>query len=370
MLIYLIIFLYCLFFHYVAYRVKNKVAKYFLVFFPLICLAFLAGLRDYGVGTDTTYYSKAYFDDARHAQGIGDLLNNNNVHISNKGYLFLNYLGTMMMSHIFIEWFLTELLILVCTYLAVMKISIFYKINLAIFSLLYLFAFYNMSLNLMRQMCAISLCLMSYSYLLEKKYIRVGLLLLVAMTFHTTAAIFLLVFAYHHWAGTNHKKLLFTAITGAMALGILLYYQLLMLLGSLGVFSKIYMERYGLNSQFEGERVPYAFVVVALVIYVGIYMSYRKKILKDDEHYFLLLTHTTFTILMTLNVLVNTLIRISYYFYAMDIVFMAVLLSSRKMHIGYKLALSLVIVFMWLYSYMYLNGNATYPYRSQILGIY
>ena len=370
MAIYLIIFLYSIFFHYVAYRVKNQVAKYCFVFFPLLCLALLAGLRDYGVGTDTLFYSKAYFDDARQAHGIGDLLNNNNIHISNKGYLFLNYVGAMMMSNIFIEWFLTEALILTCSYIAVIKISKFYQINLAIFSLLYLFAFYNMSLNLMRQMCAISMCLLAYAYLLERKHVITVLLMLVAITFHTTAAIFLLAFAYHYWAGTKHKKLLFTAISGAMTIGILLYYQLLKILGSLGVFSKVYMERYGLNSQYGGERVPYAFVVVALVIYIGIYMSYRKKILKDDEHYFLLLIHTTFTVLMTLNVLVNTLIRISYYFYAVDIVFMAILLTSRKMHLGYKLALSSVIVFMWLYSYMYLNGNATYPYRSQILGIY
>lgn len=370
MAIYLIIFLYSIFFHYVAYKVKNQVAKYCFVFFPLLCLAFLAGARDYGVGTDTLLYSKEYFNDALHAQGIGDLLKNNNIHISNKGYLFLNYLGVQIMSNIFIAWFLTELLILTCTYLAVMKISRFYQIHLAVFSVLYLFAFYNVSFNLMRQMCAISICLLSYAYLLEKKYIVTGVLFLLSITFHTSAVIFLLVFVYHYWMDTKRKKLLFAAISGAMALGILLYYQLLMILGRFGVFTKVYMERYGLNSQFEGERVPYAFVVVALTIYVGIWLSYKYQLLKDDENYFLLLTHTTFTILMTLNVLVNTLIRVSYYFYALDIVFMGILLTSKKMHIGYKIAFVSVIVFMWFYSYMYLNGNATYPYRSQILGIY
>lgn len=370
MLIYLITFIYCLFFHYMAYRVKNKVAKYCLVFIPLIGLAFLAGLRDYGVGTDTLYYSKAYFDDARHAHDLGDLLKNDNINISNKGYLFLNYLGALMMSHIFMEWFLTELLILICTYLAVIRISRHYAINLAIFSLLYLFAFYNMSLNLMRQMCAMSICLLSYSYLIEKKNVIAFLLVALAMTFHTSSGLFLLVFVYRYLSDTKYKKLVFVIIIGAISLSIFLYYQLLMLLGQLGLFTKIYMERYGVNSQFEGLRVPYAFVAVAVVIYFGIYLSYLKKLLTDSENYVILLIHTTFTILMFLNVLVETLIRLSLYFYVLDIVLMAVLLTSKKMHIGYKLFLPVVLIFMWLYSYMYLNGHATYPYKSQILGIY
>lgn len=370
MLIYLLSFLYCIFFHYVAYRVKNKVAKYCLVFIPLVWLAFLAGWRDYGVGTDTLIYSKAYFDDARQARDIGDLLKNNNINISNKGYLFLNYLGTQFMSHIFIEWFLTELLILVCTYLAVIRISRYYKINLAIFSLLYLFAFYNASLNLMRQMCAISICLLAYSYLLDKNRLVAVVLFIVALTFHTSAAIFLLAFAYHAWADTRHKKLLLTAVVGSLSLGILLYYQLLKLLGSFGVFSKVYMERYGMGSQFEGMRVPYAFIGVALTIFVGIFLSYRSKLLKESEHFFLLLVHTTFTILMSLNFMADTLIRISYYFYALVLVLMSSLLTSRKMPIGYKVALPSVIIFMWLYNYMYLNGNETNPYKSLILGIY
>lgn len=370
MLIYLITFLYCLFFHYVAYRVNNRVAKYCLVFLPLIGLAFLAGLRDYGVGTDTLVYSKSYFNDACHAHGFDDLLKNSNIHISNKGYLFLNYIGVQLFSHIFIVWFLTELLILICTYLAVMRISKSYQINMALFSLLYLFAFYNPSLNLMRQTCATSICLLSFSYLLEKKSVKAFVLLMIAITFHTSAAIFLLAFAYWHFSDSKYKNLLFFIVCCTILVGISFYYQLLKILGKYGVFSKVYMERYGLNSQFEGERVPFAFMGVATVIYIGIIMSYKKRVLTDSENFFLLLIHTSFVLLMSLNFLVGTLIRVSYYFYALDLMMMAVLLTSRKIHIGYKILLPLVIIFMWLYNYMYLNGNATYPYKSQILGIY
>ncbi len=370
MLIYLFSFVYCIFFHYVAYRMKNKVAKYVLVFVPLIWLAFLAGVRDYGVGTDTMVYSKAYFDDARHAHGIDDLLNNENKTISNKGYLFLNYFGTLLMSHIFIEWFLTELLFLVCAYLAVIRLTKYFQINLALFSVLFLFAFYNPSLNLMRQMCAISVCLLSFSFMIENKRVIAIMLLLAAITFHTSSAVFILAFAYWFLSDTKHKVLLYSSVCGGMLLGIAFFFWLLKILGSLGVFSKVYMERYGIGSQFEGERVPFAFMGVAAVILIGVLISYSKKVLTDSENFFLLLIHTTFMILMSLNFLVGTLIRISYYFYALDLVIMAFLLTSRKIHIAYKMLLPMTIIFMWLYNFMYLNGNSTYPYRSQILGIY
>lgn len=370
MLIYLVAFLYCLFFHYVAFRVNNRIAKYCLVFLPLIGLTFMAGLRDYGVGTDTLVYSKSYFNDACQAHGFGDLLKNSNIHISNKGYLFLNYIGVQLLSHISVVWFLTELLILVCTYLAVMRLSKSYQINMALFSLLYLFAFYNPSLNLMRQMCAISICLFSFSFMMEEKRVIAIALLLVAITFHTSSAVFLLAFAYWYLSDTKHKTLLFFTVCGGLLLGIALFYQLLKILGNMGIFSKVYMERYGMNSQFEGERVPYAFMGVAGIMLIGVLLSYWKKVLSSSENFFLLMIHTTFMLLMSLNILVGTLIRISFYFYALDMVFMAVLLTSRKIHMGYKILLPLVVVFMWFYSYIYLNGNSTYPYKSQILGIY
>lgn len=370
MFVYLLSFIYCIFFHYVAYRMKNKMAKYVLVFAPLIWLAFLAGVRDYGVGTDTMVYSKAYLDDACHAHGINDLLNNDNKTISNKGYLFLNYFGTLLMSHIFIEWFLTELLFLVCAYLTVVRLAKYYQINLALFSVLFLFAFYNPSLNLMRQMCAISICLLSFSFMIEKKRVIAILLLLAAITFHTSSAVFILAFAYWHFSDTRYKALMFSIVSGGMLLGIAFFFWLLKILGSLGVFSKVYMERYGIGSQFEGERVPFAFMGVAAVILIGVLISYSKKVLTDSENFFFLLIHTTFMILMSLNFLVGTLIRISYYFYAVDLVIMAILLTSRKIHMSYKMLMSLVVIFMWLYNFMYLNGHSTYPYKSQILGIY
>ena len=367
MFIYLFSFIFCLISHHFADEAKNKVIKYALVFTPLIWLALVAGFRDFGVGTDTEYYSEEYFKDASRARDIYDILNNDNIHISNKGYLFLNFIGVHMMSDIFIEWFLTEFLIFISTYVAVLKLKSKYRISLLLFSLLYLFAFYNVSLNIMRQMCAISICLLSFAYYLEEKKLVSLLYLLLATTFHTSASIFVFVFFYYYLSKSSNKWLVLVSATGCLVIGILFYYQLLQLLGQLGVFSEVYMDRYGASSEYDGLRVPYAFVCVSATIFFGIFLGYKNKICdKRTSHYlhlvnelkklnennllfflllavkckkrleennlffFLLLVHGTFTILMMLNLLANTLIRISFYFYALDLVYMAFLLSSKK----------------------------------------
>ena len=130
------------------------------------------------------------------------------------------------------------------------------------------------------------------------------------------------------------------------------------------------MDRYGASSEYDGLRVPYAFVCVSATIFFGIFLGYKNKICdKRTSHYlhlvnelkklnennllfflllavkckkrleennlffFLLLVHGTFTILMMLNLLANTLIRISFYFYALDLVYMAFLLSKKYPYI-------------------------------------
>lgn len=369
MLIYLLSFLSCLFFHYFADKSSSKVVKYTLIFIPLLWLSLLAGLRDFGVGTDTEYYSEEYFKDASRANGFEDLMNNDNIHVQNKGYLFLNYIGAQLMSDISIEWFLTEFLILFCTYAAVIKLQKLYRLKLSWFSLLYLFAFYNVSLNIMRQMCAISICLLCFAYYMEKRKMLSVIFLMVATTFHTSAAIFALTYFYDRLSKTNRKGEVLLFAAGGLFIGISFYYELLELLGNLGVFSEIYMDRYGAASDYEGQRVPYAFVCVSLIIFWGIYCGVKRKIIDKNQSFFLLLIHGTFSILMMLNLLANTLIRISFYFYALDLVYMAYLISSKRMPDYYKILLSSVIIFQWAYNYMYLNGNATYPYKSSILGI-
>ena len=286
MFIYLFSFIFCLISHHFADEAKNKVIKYALVFTPLIWLALVAGFRDFGVGTDTEYYSEEYFKDASRARDIYDILNNDNIHISNKGYLFLNFIGVHMMSDIFIEWFLTEFLTLISTYVAALKLKSKYRISLLLFSLLYLFAFYNVSLNIMRQMCAISICLLSFAYYLEEKKLVSLLYLLLATTFHTSASIFVFVFFYYYLSKSSNKWLVLVSATGCLVIGILFYYQLLQLLGQLGVFSEVYMDRYGASSEYDGLRVPYAFVCVSATIFLGIFLGYKNKICdKRTSHY-------------------------------------------------------------------------------------
>lgn len=370
MIIYLASFIFCILLHYFSEKSKSRLARNFLIFIPLLWLALLAGFRDFGVGTDTEFYSDAYFKAALKSSGFVDLLTSEyEIRVQNKGYLVLNYIGTFFLDDIFIAWFLTELLILTCTYVAVLKMKKMYDLRIYLFSIIYLFAFYNVSLNIMRQMCALSILLLSYVYYLEKKRIATLLLFFIAISFHTTSGIFVLAFLYDYLSKTKHKMVLLFAIVCILFIGLITYYQLLMFLGNMGVFSEVYMDRYGESSEYEGVRVPYAFVCVAFMIYIGIYLAYKKRMLLNCESFFVLLIHSSFLILMTMNFLAETLIRLSFYFYAVDLLYVAIMMTSKRRSKLFNIAFVSIIIIMWGYSYMYLNGNATYPYKSKILGI-
>ena len=105
------------------------------------------------------------------------------------------------------------------------------------------------------------------------------------------------------------------------------------------------------------------------MIYIGIYLAYKKRMLLNCESFFVLLIHSSFLILMTMNFLAETLIRLSFYFYAVDLLYVAIMMTSKRRSKLFNIAFVSIIIIMWGYSYMYLNGNATYPYKSKILGI-
>ena len=370
MLIYLICFSICIFFHYLADKTNVRLYKLILIFFPILLLSLLAGFRDMGIGTDTEIYSEMYFEGAMSLNSLTDLFTETFDLLPNKGYIALNYFSQLLYSELWMVWFLQELLILCCTYCAVLKIGKRYDIQLYVFSILYLFAFYNVSYNYMRQLCAMSICLLAMSYYFENKKIVFLLLFTIAFFFHTSSSICFIILAIYH---ISKKKVNLTKVLLCLFVGYIIlffyYYDVLFIIGRLGVFSEVYMDRYGVDTPHPGERVPYSFMIIILVIYCGLWLSWHKKIISREDIVFVILVHTTFLFMMFLSLYAETLKRLSYYSYLVVVVYMGICLSSERMSRLYRIFFLLLIIFAWWYSYMHLNGNETYPYKSTILGI-
>lgn len=77
-------------------------------------------------------------------------------------------------------------------YIPVFKFIYDYSENPFMSTMIYLaFGFFGYSLGIFRQMIAISICLMGFKYVLERKLYYYIIFILLAMTFHTTAIIML-----------------------------------------------------------------------------------------------------------------------------------------------------------------------------------
>ncbi|QHI27674.1 EpsG family protein [Acinetobacter haemolyticus] len=164
---------------------QNKLGNYF-VFFPLIFLILLVGLREYNVGTDTgNYYNGLWLGEPE--------LNFNSEFLFD---LLVILLRNFDLSYTFFL-FLVSFLFYVFLYGALKKYTKQFKSNLffAFFTCISLFFFLSMSINVIRQGVSLSILLFSYTLWVERKSIFwVLFFVFLALAFHLTSIIPILIF--------------------------------------------------------------------------------------------------------------------------------------------------------------------------------
>lgn len=361
---YLIVFAICILLNSISLN-KSKIP---LVLSCLI-LSLLAGFRDIGVGTDTVTYSEEYFSAARYVRKLSDISNANEFY--DKGYLTLNWIGRFFSDRIWIVFFLTELIITGFTFGAVYRMRKFFHVDLVIFTALFLFFEYNYTYNAMRQLCAVSITLFAFSYLLERKWLHYIGWIIIAVTFHSSAAISLSIPFMYMISELKNKRLrkyLTIFFVASMILSVYSYYQLLIMLGALGAFKESYVNTYGENGSFEGSRVSFSLMIIFVLIYCVIIKSYKNKLLKDSDILLHFLIHTVYAIILFLSLYSIYLYRLGWYFFPISMFYVSVELSKKKTQM-YRLVTIFIFAFYWVFNY-YIKGNSeTIPYTSKILGI-
>ncbi|MBQ4406187.1 MAG: EpsG family protein [Bacteroidales bacterium] len=341
-----------------------------IIIIPCLLLSLLAGFRDKGIGTDTLVYIDRYFSYASQCKNISDIINADAFY--DKGFLLLALIASLIDNEIGIFYFIIELVILTFCFLAYYRLSKYYKISLGVFMIVFLFLEYNYSLNAMRQLCAMSIVLFAFSYLIEKKWLIFSLWELVSYFFHSSAIISLslVVFVYISNIEKSNKRIILTfIIIGVAFLAVAFYSILLNYFAVLDVFKSDYAERYQVN-YYEGRgRVAFAPLGVSLIIYLIMYLFFKhcKENSKLVYCHFLVQTIYTFTLFLSLyNVYAY---RIGLYFFMISILLFSVELSSKRINNIEKICSFIVIVFYWFFNYVINNNSETIPYTSKILGI-
>lgn len=164
---------------------QNKLSDY-LVLFPLISLIFLIGFREYNVGTDTgNYYLSLWVEKPE-------------INFSSE-FLFDLIALVLRFFNLNYSYFLILIacIFYMLIYKALRNYTEIYKTNLLItfFSCMSFFFFLSMSINVIRQGVSLAILLYAYSLWMKKKdNIQIVSLMLLALAFHSTSIIPILIF--------------------------------------------------------------------------------------------------------------------------------------------------------------------------------
>ncbi len=195
---------------------KKYFSNKFLTIIALIIPILLAGLRKEGIGTDTEVYANVLYQAAKEANDFFDYLGKNvyssfqNKPVSNWeiGYNLLVYVSVKLTGSFQGILFFTHFFIIFLIYKGLKDFKGYFWTFWAI--LIFYFMFYGSSLNIMRQWLAIAIIFYGTHYLQQNKDERFIAMVLIAMLFHNSAFIGMIIWLVYKYlqAGDVKKKLL------------------------------------------------------------------------------------------------------------------------------------------------------------------
>mgnify|MGYP001021134194 CR=1 FL=1 len=193
-----------------AQRYKTKDIRFqVLSFFALLIPCFIAGLRDLTIGTDVNVYASPMFDIAKSSSSLKSFLNTTwymvYVKISDieMGYDVLVFVTAKVFGSVQSLLFLTEMLVVVPVYVALVKMR--KQLPIWVGMLTFYLMYFNLSLNIMRQSIAMAFLLLAFSYLFNESRKGFVVSFIIAVCFHTSAFLGIIVFAIYLYVVKDRK---------------------------------------------------------------------------------------------------------------------------------------------------------------------
>lgn len=339
------------------------------VFLALLIPCLIAGLRDYSIGTDVEVYVKPLFETAREARGFfqylgaefyqSDIWSNVNVYKFEIGFTALCYLCAKVFNSMQVLLFVIQALVVVPVFKGV-------RANKAqpvwLGMAVYYLMFYNNTLNMMRQWIAMAFLFYAFCYLRERKYRKYFSTVVLAMLFHTSVIVGIVIFlVVRLTAGerqrSNRRKAILLIVLGiAVLLNLNVVVAAVKLLGL----------RYG--NYFSGDLV----LMPRQLYYrlpILILLATRWKYLKEKDRFAVF-----YAVMIAYDLLASQLTsvfsystRISAYFSEYYMLVYPALCGSSNFENNRRVMRVFVLVFLciyWWYIYMYTGAGETVPYVS------
>lgn len=349
---------------------NNKILAKIITGIAIVIPCMLAGLRDISLGVDANIYIYPLLKQAIDTNDFVTFVFNNQM-MNDYIYLAMTFFIAKIFKNIFWMFFMIQLLVILPVYKA---IKITYTNNKQVlFGVLLIFlVLYNPAYNMARQSIALAFAILAFAYLDNKNEKKFYIFTIVALLFHWSAIIILLIYLLYKLINNkgisrNTKFVIKFAIIVVSIVIVILSPNLLQFLKYFGASqSKIEAQTGYILSKIEGNTTADTLFCIGIYILITIF---RKYLIKDDEEkkkydfykYLLILGIIT----LQLGNFILYAHRIAYYFiYPVFFLEIPRLFSNSKNKITYcDFILILMFCFYWYFWTIIANYHDTFPYQ-------
>ena len=262
-IVFLLLYILLIHFFFMGIKKNNSVME---LNFLMLGIFFYIAFRDYSVGADTAGYASSYI---RHGSMSFQELYLKESFGNEVGYLFVTKLLYLLFPQKRALLVFQAIVVVICNGYFIKK-TCGKDYFLAILGFL-AFGMFGFHITGIRQSIAMSICILSYPLMQEKKNILSILLIIVASTFHFSALVFLLVFIFAKiWK--KHNSLFTTAILTII---------FILVAQPLQSFLSTLREKWEMYETIEGTNGGLIFFAVLLLI--SLFAEFNKKNFSDKQ---------------------------------------------------------------------------------------
>lgn len=366
-MIYIIVFLISIYFSHIAsncFNRRSKMVGFFLSTISIFAPVLLAGMRDYTVGTDTINYT-CFFENACSCRTFKEfIVTSPSVEL---GYLTFTYLFSRLCHETWLYFATFHLLIIVPVYWVGYKNR--GRVSLPLMMFVFLFLFYNESLNITRQYVSISLGLVAIWHLIQGNFKSSVAFTVIAISFHTSSI--LLISYYLVYYVTNRYPLRGNLLR--YLLYIVLFVAVFGTIVNFGLLNIAYSitDRFSNYASSDKGTVSNSTMILYLLTSFTMFVAARST--KDVKITFFFVLSSFAMFFLLAGSISNTFYRLALPF-AFPLVYSFPYLCKSISDKGKKIigigGMSFYFAFFLFYWYfvIVLRGSfATYPYSSTIL---
>ncbi len=367
-MIYIVVFLISTFNIYLSeyyYRKGQKTEGKVFALLCIIILSVFAGIRDINVGTDVQYYLVGQFNrTALFPNNLFEyLLYMINVEEAEPLYAILQYVGYHLFHSIHFVMLILSLITNSFAYFGLKKMS--KDIEITFGWMLYCLLLFNVSLNIVRQTCAIAIVwylVVSFSQKNIKplKYI---VLLLVAAGFHRTALLIGPILTILMYSFQTGKKIMSSVAAWVICLFPFMFRILPGIFMSISGLPTKYLVYFS-NMYTDQSSILLDAVVYLMPTIILAYLYFKKRRSEKQQlGFYLMLSISTVSCCIASNLFVN---RLSYYFiifFCYTVPYTSRIISKRNMgRLVYSIAMLFWFGIMWFINIVFFGYGQTYPY--------